>query len=107
MHIFTSFAACVALLPLTGCDKDSTPSQLKGDPAVQSGPSRQESVEATNPSTTAIPIYTYEVVNTYPHDPGAFTQGLVFLDGALFESTGLNGQSSLRKVDLKSGKALK
>ena len=62
---------------------------------------------ATSPATDGVTNYTYEVINTYPHDPGAFTQGLVFLDGALYESTGLNGQSSLRKVDLGSGDVLK
>jgi glutaminyl-peptide cyclotransferase len=49
------------------------------------------------------PIYSFEIVNTFPHDTNAFTQGLIFLDGELLESTGLNGQSTLRKVDLKSG----
>lgn len=53
-----------------------------------------------------IPTYTYEVVNTFPHQRNAFTQGLVFLDGALLESTGLNGQSSLRRVDLQTGNVL-
>jgi glutaminyl-peptide cyclotransferase len=48
----------------------------------------------------------YEVVHTYPHDRGAFTQGLLYLDGALYESTGLNGRSSLRKVELETGKVL-
>lgn len=50
---------------------------------------------------------TYKVVHTYPHDPGAFTQGLIFLDGRLYESTGLNGKSSVREVDLASGRVLK
>ena len=49
------------------------------------------------------PIYRYRIVNTYPHDPAAFTQGLVFEDGFLWEGTGLEGQSSVRKVDLKTG----
>lgn len=48
----------------------------------------------------------FEVVHTYPHDPGAFTQGLLYLDGVLYESTGLNGRSSLRKVELQTGKVL-
>lgn len=47
--------------------------------------------------------YGYTVVNVYPHDRNAFTQGLLFRDGFLFESTGLNGQSSLRKVVLETG----
>lgn len=45
----------------------------------------------------------YEVVNVYPHDPKAFTQGLQFVDGKLFESTGLEGESSLRRVALETG----
>lgn len=48
----------------------------------------------------------HAVVNVYPHDRGAFTQGLVYRDGFLYESTGLNGRSSLRKVDLATGKVL-
>src|SRR5438093_1434640 len=57
-------------------------------------------------SNGEIPIYTYEVVNSWPHDPEAFTQGLIFQDGVLYESTGLNGASSLRKVALETGKVL-
>jgi glutaminyl-peptide cyclotransferase len=48
----------------------------------------------------------YRVVNVYPHDPKAYTQGLIYRDGFLFESTGLNGQSSLRKVKLETGQVL-
>ncbi|MFC2042160.1 glutaminyl-peptide cyclotransferase [Chloroflexota bacterium] len=50
--------------------------------------------------------YTYEKINTYPHDRNAFTQGLVFDNGILFESTGRYAKSSLRKVDLTSGNVL-
>lgn len=50
-----------------------------------------------------IEFYTYEVLNIYPHDPSAFTQGLIYQNGTLYEGTGLMGRSSLRKVDLKSG----
>jgi glutamine cyclotransferase len=46
---------------------------------------------------------TYQVVHTYPHDAQAFTQGLIYLDGHLYESTGLKGKSSLRKEDLTTG----
>jgi glutamine cyclotransferase len=45
-------------------------------------------------------------VRIYPHDPAAFTQGLVYLDGALYEGTGLEGRSSIRKVQLATGKVL-
>ena len=49
------------------------------------------------------PVFGYEVVNVYPHDRAAFTQGLLYRDGVLYESTGLNGRSSLRKVQLETG----
>jgi glutamine cyclotransferase len=48
----------------------------------------------------------YRVVRTYPHDARAYTQGLLFRDGVLYESTGLNGRSSLRKVRLETGEIL-
>ncbi|HTW59258.1 MAG TPA: glutaminyl-peptide cyclotransferase [Terriglobales bacterium] len=48
----------------------------------------------------------YQVVHTYPHDSNAFTQGLVFVDGHLYESTGENGKSSVRLVDLYTGQVL-
>ncbi len=49
---------------------------------------------------------TYQVVNVYPHDPQAFTQGLIYLDNYLYESTGLYGESSLRQVVLETGEVL-
>jgi glutaminyl-peptide cyclotransferase len=54
----------------------------------------------------AIPEYSYQVVHTYHHDPDAFTQGLLFLDGVLYEGTGLEGESSIRKVKLETGEVL-
>ncbi|MFB0552389.1 MAG: glutaminyl-peptide cyclotransferase [Phycisphaerae bacterium] len=50
--------------------------------------------------------YTYEIINTFPHDRNAFTQGLVFDDGVLYEGTGLYGRSTLRKVELETGSVL-
>ena len=50
--------------------------------------------------------FTYKVINSYPHDPTAFTQGLAFADGALYEGTGLRGLSTLRKVELETGDIL-
>jgi glutaminyl-peptide cyclotransferase len=49
---------------------------------------------------------TYDILQAYPHDSEAFTQGLIYLDGFLYESTGLYGESSLRKVDLETGEVL-
>jgi len=51
--------------------------------------------------------YDITIVKAYPHDPEAFTQGLVYSDGFLYESTGLYGRSSLRKIDLQTGTVLK
>lgn len=53
-----------------------------------------------------VPIYGYEVIHVWPHDPGAFTQGLVFQEGKLLESTGQVGRSSFRRVELETGKVL-
>ena len=49
---------------------------------------------------------TYQVLHAYPHDSQAFTQGLIYLDGHLYESTGIKGQSSLRMDDLETGRLL-
>jgi len=51
-------------------------------------------------------VYGYQIVHTYPHDPHAFTEGLFYLNGFLYESTGLEGQSSIRKVRLETGEVL-
>lgn len=52
------------------------------------------------------PVSPYRVVGVFPHDAEAFTQGLVYLDGFLYEGTGLNGRSSIRKVRLENGEVL-
>ena len=56
--------------------------------------------------TARLPIYGFTVVRSYPHDPAAFTQGLEFEDGVLYEGTGLNGRSSIRRVNLETGNVL-
>ncbi|MEM8530888.1 MAG: glutaminyl-peptide cyclotransferase [Chloroflexota bacterium] len=58
---------------------------------------------AQPPGTTQ---YTYRVLNTYPHNPNAFTQGLIYEQGILYEGTGLYGESSLRRVNLTTGDVL-
>ena len=52
------------------------------------------------------PVYGFEVVHAYPHDPQAYTQGLVYAGGVLYEGTGKYGESTLRRVDLETGKVL-
>lgn len=54
-----------------------------------------------------VTFYKYEVLRAYPHDPGAFTQGLVFAGGFLYEGTGLNGSSSVRKVNIETGEVVR
>jgi glutaminyl-peptide cyclotransferase len=61
---------------------------------------------ATDAQRRPAPVHGYTLVATFPHDTTAFTQGLVFHGGELYESTGLNGESSLRRVDLKTGRTL-
>lgn len=62
---------------------------------------------AATPPKNAIPTYSYEIVNTYKHDAQAFTQGLIFYKGFLYESTGQHGKSTLRKVRLEDGDVVK
>lgn len=80
----------VCLLLLTACGGSETP---KPSPSPTPGAS--------------VPTASFQVVNTFRHDPTAFTQGLFFHDGHLYESTGQYGESTLRKVDLTTGKVLK
>ena len=63
--------------------------------------------DSVPPDTASVSYFTPEVVHVWPHDRQAFTQGLLFRNGALLESTGLYGQSSLREVELESGRILK
>jgi glutaminyl-peptide cyclotransferase len=58
------------------------------------------------PELANLPVFGYTVVHAYPHDRDAFTQGLQYVDGALYEGTGLNGRSSIRKVKLETGEVL-
>jgi len=78
--------------PLPGC-ADAPPPTVKPDQPTSSVPDQ-------------VRQYGYEIVNVYPHDENAFTQGLVFYDGHLYESTGLRGRSSLRRVELQTGAVL-
>lgn len=57
-------------------------------------------------TTSSVPVYTYETVKTYKHDPNAFTQGLVFYNGFFYESDGEYGESNLRKVEVETGKVV-
>jgi glutaminyl-peptide cyclotransferase len=61
----------------------------------------------TTPANAVVHKYGYQIVNMWPHDANAFTQGLIFVEGKLYESTGQEGHSSLRQVDLQTGNVVK
>lgn len=87
------------LVALCGAERATTQGQ-NAEPA-----SILDAKTAGNPQ--AVPVLGVEVMKSYPHDPHAFTQGLEYHDGYLYESTGRSGQSSLRRSILETGKILK
>lgn len=90
--------ALIGLLMIAACTPQPSPTPIAPDTPIQP------------PAPSAPPItpprYSFRIVNTYPHDPGAFTQGLVFEGGDLYEGTGLRGKSTLREVDLITGEVI-
>jgi len=82
---------------------NSTSSNLNKPTNTGNTNKANSNIAATNSS---VPIDTYEIVKTYRHDGDAFTQGLVFVNGFFYESTGEYGDSSLRKVEVETGKVL-
>jgi glutaminyl-peptide cyclotransferase len=70
-------------------------------------PANTERATAEPTTNAIVPKYGYQIVNIWPHDSNAFTQGLILTDGKLLESTGEVGRSSLRSVDLQTGRVLK
>jgi len=112
--IFNVFLLGLFCVAAAGCNRNAPPqtvpeAPVASAPVVPAQPTGEKPTKTAKAAAPAggVPFYTYEVVKVLPHDPGAFTQGLVFLNGALFESTGLNGQSTLRKVDFETGQVLK
>ena len=89
--------AMLVLLGLGACRRDAPVSlgDVPPSPAIKAGES------------PAVVNYSYEILHAWPHDSRAFTQGLVFHEGHLLESTGLNGESTLREVELDTGRVLK
>jgi len=89
--------ASLALLSATVC--------AAADPAVPrtSHPGASAAVAQLE---AGVPVYGYQIVHTYPHDTHAFTEGLFYLNGFLYESTGLEGHSTIRKERLETGEVL-
>jgi glutaminyl-peptide cyclotransferase len=94
---------CLMLLPIlaglgwVGCG--STPGGDAKQPSSVAGTVENQK--------EPVPVFSAKVIKTYPHDPHAFTQGLEYYGGYLYESTGLKGASTLRKVALATGEVLK
>ena len=93
----TTISNMSTAVPATGA---SLPSPTSIPPTVV-----PTAVPSPTPDTT--PLYSYRVINTYPHDSNAFTQGLIIEDDIMIEGTGLWGSSSLREVDWDTGEVLK
>ena len=95
---------------ITACS--GTPSTSNAVSVNVSNSTNSNAVNSAPKTNAPVPVYTYEIVKTYPHDPKAFTQGLVYHNGFLYEGTGGsrargdNFFSSLRKVELETGKVL-
>jgi glutamine cyclotransferase len=80
-------------------------SSMRPEPAGQSNAAAGNQSSATSDKRAR--QASYEVVNSYPHDPASFTQGLLWKDGGFYESSGLYGQSKMRRLEFPSGKVLK
>jgi glutaminyl-peptide cyclotransferase len=76
------------------------------DKAAEAAPPAAASIPAPAPALTGVVTNVAEIVHTFPHDPSAFTEGLEWYDGALYESTGLVGRSGVRRTELSSGGVL-
>lgn len=97
------------LLPVLARDAGPVANVASSQPTVSPGPqsSPPDISSVVAQSSDGAPVYLFEIVNSWPHDAKAYTQGLVFHEGELFESTGRYGESSLRRVELKTGKVKK
>lgn len=111
-HLCVVFFLCVFLITVSGlgisCSSASSETAVAMNPTDGITSPATSAIETTvEPSPTQkIHSYSYEVVNEYPHDRAAFTQGLVFENGNFYEGTGRKGQSTLRRVDLETGQVL-
>jgi glutamine cyclotransferase len=108
--LFTGALLVVSFLLSVACNGEQGGVATKPSPtptSISAAPASNANLTSQHPTDETVPTYTYEIVNSWPHDTKAYTQGLVFHDGHLYESTGQYGSSTLRKVELKSGKVKK
>lgn len=99
------YAASPLATPTPDC-ATSPLATITSPPPPASVPAATPSLEASPAAPVRIPAYSYRVVQAYPHDRSAYTEGLVLASGVLYEGTGLVGRSSLRRVDLETGAVL-
>jgi glutamine cyclotransferase len=99
----------LALLLLVACNagRESAQTQDFISPGAENLPATSSMQTGSTVKAEEVPVYTYEVVNSWPHLKNHFTQGLVYYDGKLYESTGQYGSSLLCRLDLKSGEVKK
>lgn len=95
---FPALALLAVAVLAQGCGGTASSDSVRTSD-IKTGTGRSE-----KPST---PRFSFKIVRTYPHDPQAFTQGLAFAGGRIYESTGQYGRSSLREVDLETGQVLR
>lgn len=95
MRFYLMMLLAFAALSCSETPKNSSPNSTVNKNASNS-----------NSKQSALPTYTYQIVKSYPHDPKAFTQGLIFRDGFLYEGTGEEGESTIRKVEIATGKVV-
>ncbi len=101
-------ALAALLIALAAAPTWRVPAATASTPAPQSAGAAAASPATPEaaPPATGVPVYGYQIVHVYPHDRHAFTEGLFYLNGFLYESTGLEGHSSIRKVRLDTGAVL-
>lgn len=104
MRIFLPFMLAVVLLCILG--RNSVGYAAGREDNNPPSAARSEHAQPPDQRLHPCPVYTYKVVHAYPHDPQAFTQGLVFAEGFFYEGTGGYGKSSIRKVSQSTGTVL-
>lgn len=101
------FLLALAALAAGGCQAENSlgeASQRTTPPTSTAQPTQQ--MPPASPERQSVPVHSYEVVNAWPHDKTAFTQGLIFHEDVFLESTGQYGASTLRRVEPKTGRVL-
>lgn len=100
-EILTTAAILTCVLGNTACRQTAPVNSNQINSNVQNSSNHNSAAATAN--NDQIPVYTYEIVNAFKHDDRAFTQGLQFMDGWLYESTGQEGSSTIRRVELATG----